>query len=48
MKSRPVKQARALEPERNTVYCANDHIEVSFWELEQMKVRSGSEVCQFL
>jgi hypothetical protein len=43
----PVQQAGALEPERYTVYCANDHIEVSFWDLEQMKVRNGSDVCQF-
>ena len=45
--SMPVQKARALEPERYTVYCANDHIEVSFWDLEQMKVRNGSNVCQF-
>lgn len=43
----PVQKARALEPDRYTVYCANDHIEVSFWDLEQMKVRNGSNVCQF-
>ena len=43
--SMPPQKARALEPEKYTVYCANDHIEVSFWDLEQMKVRNGSEVC---
>ena len=43
----PVQQARALEPERYTVYCADDRIEVSFWDLEQMKVRRGLDVCQF-
>lgn len=40
-------QARAIEPERYTVYCADDRIEISFWDLEQMKVRRGSDVCQF-
>lgn len=39
--------ADALEPEKYTVYCADDRIEVSFWDLEQMKVRRGSDVCQF-
>jgi hypothetical protein len=39
--------ARALEPERYTVYCADDKIEVSFWDLEQMIVRRGNPVCQF-
>ncbi len=43
----PVQKANALEPERYTVYCADDRIEVSFWDLEQMKVRNGSDVCQF-
>ena len=45
--SMPVQKAQALEPERYTVYCADDRIEVSFWDLEQMKVRNGSNVCQF-
>lgn len=40
MKSRSMQKARALEPERYAVYCADDHIEVSFWDLEQMKVRA--------
>jgi hypothetical protein len=39
--------AAAQEVERYTVYCADDRIEVSFWDLEQMKVRRGSDVCQF-
>ncbi len=43
----PLEKARALEPEKYTVYCADDRIEVSFWDLEQMKVRRGSNVCQF-
>lgn len=42
-----VRDASALEPERYTVYCADDRIEVSFWDLEQMKVRRGLDVCQF-
>ncbi|AZV21997.1 MULTISPECIES: hypothetical protein [unclassified Mesorhizobium] len=47
MKPRLVQKARALEPEKYTVYCANDRIEVSFWDLEQMKVWRDSDVCQF-
>ena len=43
----PLERARAVEPEKYTVYCADDRIEVSFWDLEQMKVRRGSNVCQF-
>ena len=39
---------QALEAERYTVYCADDRIEVSFWDLEQMKVRRGFDVCQFM
>lgn len=35
------------EVQRYTVYCADDRIEVSMWDLEQMKVRRGSDVCQF-
>jgi hypothetical protein len=38
--------AQALEAQRYTVYCADDRIEVSMWDLEQMKVRRGSDVCQ--
>lgn len=40
--------AAALEVERYYVYCADDRIEVSFWDLEQMMVRRGSDVCQFM
>ncbi|MER8431428.1 hypothetical protein [Mesorhizobium caraganae] len=43
----PLEKARALESEKYTVYCADDRIEVSFWDLEQMKVRRSSNVCQF-
>lgn len=42
-----VRRAAALEPERYTVYCADERIEISFWDIEQMKVRRGSDVCQF-
>ncbi|MER9662164.1 hypothetical protein [Mesorhizobium sp. M0159] len=45
--SMPVQKAEAPEPERYTVYSADDRIEVSFWDIEQMKVRAGSNVCQF-
>lgn len=38
--------AAAYEVEHYNVYCADDRIEVSFWDLEQMKVRRGSDVCQ--
>lgn len=37
----------AYEVEHYYVYCADDRIEVSFWDLEQMMVRRGSDVCQF-
>lgn len=40
-------RALALEPDRYTVYCADERIEVSIWDLEQMKVRRGSDVCPF-
>jgi len=33
--------------EHYTVYCADNRIEISFWDLAQMKVRRGSDVCQF-
>jgi hypothetical protein len=39
--------AQALEPQYYTVYCADGRIEVSMWDLEQMQVRRGSDVCQF-
>ena len=38
---------RALEAERHTVYCADRRIEIATWDLEQMKVRRGSNVCAF-
>ena len=40
-------EAAAYEVEHYYVYCADDRIEVSFWDLEQMMVRRGSDVCQF-
>jgi hypothetical protein len=40
--------AQAYEVEHYYVYCADDRIEVSFWDLEQMTVRRGSDVCQFM
>ena len=43
----PLQQAAAYEVEHYNVYCADDRIEISFWDLEQMKVRNGSNVCQF-
>jgi hypothetical protein len=39
--------ATAQEVEKYTVYCADDRIEISFWDLAQMQVRRGSDVCQF-
>ena len=42
----PLEKARALEPEKYAV--ADDRIEDSFWDLEQMKVRRGFDVCQFM
>ena len=33
--------AAAYEVEHYTVYCADERIEISFWDLEQMKVRRG-------
>lgn len=35
------------EVQRYTVYCADERIEVSMWDLEQMIVRRGTPVCQF-
>jgi len=37
----------AYEVERYTVYCADERIEISFWELAQMIVRRGNPVCAF-
>ena len=39
--------AQALEAEKHTVYCADRRIEIATWDLEQMKVRRGSNVCAF-
>ncbi|HTV69442.1 MAG TPA: hypothetical protein VMF90_12980 [Rhizobiaceae bacterium] len=39
--------AVAYEVEKYTVYCADDRIEISFWDLEQMIVRRGNPVCAF-
>lgn len=39
--------AAAEDVEHYTVYCADSRIEISFWDLAQMKVRRGSDVCQF-
>ncbi len=38
--------AAVFEVQRYYVYCADDRIEVSMWDLEQMQVRRGSDVCQ--
>jgi hypothetical protein len=43
----PSPYAQAYEVEHYTVYCADDRIEISFWDLEQMIVRRGTPVCQF-
>jgi hypothetical protein len=37
----------AQDIEHYSVYCADDRIEISLSDLEQMKVRRGSDVCQF-
>ena len=39
--------AAAQNIEHYTVYCADDRIEISQFDIEQMKVRRGSDVCQF-
>lgn len=39
--------AAAQQVERYSVYCADDRIEVSFWDLAQMIVRRGNPVCLF-
>ena len=44
----PLQEAAAYEVEHYNVYCADDRIEISFWDLEQMKVRRGFDVCQFV
>lgn len=42
-----VESASAYEVDHYTVYCADDRIEVSMWDLAQMIVRRGNPVCQF-
>lgn len=39
--------AAAQNIERYTVYCADDRIEISSADLEQMQIRRGADVCQF-
>jgi len=39
--------AVAYEVDHYTVYCADERIEISFWDLAQMIVRRGNPVCQF-
>lgn len=41
------RPADAYDVQHYTVYCADDRIEVSMWDLEQMIVRRGTPVCQF-
>ncbi|MFT3810759.1 MAG: hypothetical protein QM698_12640 [Micropepsaceae bacterium] len=41
--SRPVQLA--LEAQQYYVYCIGDETSVEQWDLEQMKVRRGSDVC---
>ena len=43
----PERPALAYEVETYTVYCADERIEISFWDLEQMIVRRGNPVCAF-
>jgi hypothetical protein len=43
----PSAPALAYEVEKYRVYCADDRIEVSFWDLDQMIVRRGTPVCLF-
>lgn len=38
--------ARAQDIEHYWVYCINDETSVEMWDLEQMKVRRGRDVCQ--
>ena len=39
------RPANALAAEKTIVYCADRRIEITTWDLEQMKVRRGSNVC---
>lgn len=45
--SLPTGSAKAQNIEKYSVYCADDRIEISFWDLEQMIVRRGTPVCLF-
>lgn len=36
----------ALEAQKYWVYCIDDKVSVEMWDLAQMKVRRGSDVCQ--
>ncbi|MBX3579650.1 MAG: hypothetical protein KF723_20800 [Rhizobiaceae bacterium] len=42
-----VQPAVSYEVEKYTVYCADERIEISFWDLAQMIVRRGNPVCAF-
>lgn len=39
--------AAAQNIEHYTVYCADDRIEISSSDIEQMQIRRGADVCQF-
>jgi hypothetical protein len=41
------REAQAQTIETYSVYCADDRIEISFWDLAQMIVRRGNPVCLF-
>lgn len=42
----PQPHRLALEAQKYWVYCIGDKVSVEMWDLEQMKVRRGSDVCQ--
>ena len=42
-----VRPAWTQSIETYSVYCADDRIEISFWDLAQMIVRRGEPVCLF-
>jgi hypothetical protein len=37
--------AQARDIEKYRVYCINDETSVEMWDLEQMKIRRGRDVC---
>ena len=41
------KSAFSQEVQKYHVYCADDRVEVSFWDRAQMVVRRGEPVCLF-